>query len=103
MDFQGEYFEDYADGIWQWLTSPNAGFAGEHVVVTGAFSDYTRPELEELLREQGATIQKSVNGKTTLLVVGSKPGADKTSKAEALGVRTMEEEEVLELLAEANG
>lgn len=99
MDEAGEYFDDYAAGSWRWLPSPTSGFVGLHVVVTGAFKDYTRPQLEALIAQKGGIIQKSVNGKTTLLVTGSKPGADKTGKAEALGVRTMDEEELLDVLA----
>lgn len=96
---EGEYLEDYADGSWKWLPSPASGFVDQYVVVTGTFSDYTRPELEELISQKGGKIQKSVNGKTTLLVIGAKPGADKTGKAETLGIRTMDEEELMDVLA----
>lgn len=95
----GEHFNDYADGAWQWLPSPTSGFVGKYVVVTGTFRDYSRATLEALIREKGGTIQKSVNGKTTLLVIGAKPGADKTGKAETLGIRTMDEEELMDVLA----
>ncbi|UEG63238.1 BRCT domain-containing protein [Stutzerimonas chloritidismutans] len=96
---EGEYLEDYADSSWQWLPSPASGFIGQFVVVTGTFSDYTRPEVEELIGQKGGKIQKSVNSKTTLLVIGARPGADKTGKAETLGIRTMDEEELLDVLA----
>ncbi|BBP83128.1 hypothetical protein PHLH8_27700 [Pseudomonas sp. Pc102] len=99
MDDACEYFDDHAARPWRWLPSPASGFVGRHVVVTGAFRDYTRPQLEALIAQKGGIIQKSVNGKTTLLVMGSKPGADKTGKAEALGVRTMDEDELLDVLA----
>ncbi|MGY4534582.1 hypothetical protein ACVW0Y_003723 [Pseudomonas sp. TE3786] len=81
------------------LPSPVSGFVDQYVVVTGTFSGYTRPQLEDLISQQGGTIQKSVNGKTTLLVSGSKPGTDKTSKAAALGVQVMQEAEALARLA----
>ncbi|PTQ68187.1 BRCT domain-containing protein [Pseudomonas sp. GV071] len=98
----GEHFDQYASGDWQWLPCPGARFAGQYVVVTGSFSGFSRVTLEELIREKGGTVQKDLNGKTTLLVVGSKPGADKTSKANALGVTTMDEDEFLAVLAESN-
>ncbi|SDL76995.1 BRCT domain-containing protein [Pseudomonas indica] len=99
VDGQGEYLDDYAAGSWKWLPAPNSGFVGQYVVVTGTFADYTRPALEELISQKGGKVQKSVNGKTTLLVMGAKPGADKTGKAESLGIRIMEEDELLDVLA----
>ena len=55
--------------------------------------------MEELVVEQGGKVQQSVNAKTTLLVVGSKPGKSKVDKANALGIRKITEAEFFELLA----
>ena len=95
----GEYLSDYSDAEWQWLPNPQAGLAGEHVVVTGTFEDHDRAVMEELVVEQGGKVQQSVNAKTTLLVVGSKPGKSKVDKANALGIRKITEAEFFELLA----
>lgn len=46
-------------------------------------------EAEQL----GAKIQKTVNSKTNYLVCGSKVGAGKLAKAEALGVQVLSEAE----------
>ena len=53
----------------------------------------TREEMEELAEEYGAMVQKSINGKTTILVVGKKPGASKLDKAKELNVRIISEVE----------
>jgi NAD-dependent DNA ligase len=53
----------------------------------------TREEMEELAEEFGAIVQKSINGKTTILVVGSKPGSSKLNKAKELDVKIITEVE----------
>ena len=57
--------------------------SGEYVVFAGY------PQYEDLAIAQGAKVQKSVNGKTTLLVVGSDPSPAKVAKAKAMGVKIM--------------
>ncbi|MDM5180010.1 BRCT domain-containing protein [Massilia sp. DJPM01] len=93
-----EYLDDYNEAEWKWLQNPRAGFNDEYVVVTGTFEDYDRASIEELIEEQGGNVQQSVNAKTTILVVGNKPGKSKVDKAAALGVRSMGETEFLEKL-----
>ncbi len=93
-----EYLDDFNDADWNWLQNPRAGFADQYVVVTGTFEDYDRALIEEMIEEQGGNVQQSVNAKTTILVVGGKPGKSKVDKAAALGVRTMGEKEFLETL-----
>jgi NAD-dependent DNA ligase len=53
-------------------------------------SDTGRQQLEDELRARGATIQKSVNFKTDLLIVGENPSPRKIAKAKELGVRIVE-------------
>jgi NAD-dependent DNA ligase len=65
----------------------------EHIVFTGKMTNGTREEMEEMAEECGAIIQKSVNGKTTILVVGEKPGASKLNKAKELDVKIISESE----------
>ena len=71
---------------------------GEHIVViTGSFSDISRSQLKEELIRLGAKVSSSVSSNTTILIAGDKPGS-KLTKAEALGVNILDEEQALELL-----
>ncbi|WP_448680777.1 BRCT domain-containing protein [Pseudomonas nicosulfuronedens] len=92
-----EELNDYDEAEWNWLKNPRAsGMAGEFVVVTGTFEGYGREEMEELVREREGTVQKSVNSRTTLLIVGSKPGKSKLDKASAVGASLITEQEFFE-------
>jgi DNA ligase (NAD+) len=72
---------------------------GETVVITGTLSGMTRDEAREAARRAGAAVTDSVTRKTTLLVVGEDAGS-KLSKAQELGVRTVDEREFTALLGE---
>ena len=71
--------------------------AGEVVVLTGALAAMSRDEAKDRLESLGAKVTASVSKRTTLVVCGESPGS-KRARAEALGVRTVEEEEFLALL-----
>ncbi|MEJ2045686.1 MAG: BRCT domain-containing protein [Reinekea sp.] len=73
-------------------------FDEQYVVFTGKMEDGTREEMEELAEDLGAVVQKSINGKTTLLVIGDRPGQSKLRKAEKLGVKTITEEQFYTLI-----
>lgn len=72
--------------------------AGKSYVVSGTLSSMGREEAEEKLRALGATVTGSVTKITTALIVGEKPGASKTTKAEKLGIPVLQEEGFLELI-----
>lgn len=61
------------------------------VVLTGSLQYYTRNEAKELLERLGANVSGSVSKKTDLVIYGESAGS-KLSKAQALGVATMDEE-----------
>ena len=73
--------------------------AGAVVVLTGTLAAMTRDEAKERLESLGAKVTGSVSKRTTLVVCGESPGS-KRDRAEALGVRTLDEEEFLALLEE---
>ena len=73
--------------------------AGEVVVLTGALSAMTRDEAKETLEDLGAKVTGSVSKRTTLVVCGESPGS-KRDRAEALGIRTLDESEFLDFLEE---
>ena len=71
---------------------------GKSYVITGTLSTMKREEAEDALRGKGATITSGVVKNTTALIAGEKPGKSKTDKAEKLGIPTISEKDLLELL-----
>jgi DNA ligase (NAD+) len=64
--------------------------AGKSVVVTGTLDGFTREEAEEAILARGGKSPGSVSKKTFAVVVGVEPGASKVTKAETLGVPTID-------------
>lgn len=76
---------------------------GQVWCVTGSIAAFKNPDLAlEEVRKRGARIVSSVSGKTTHLLVGSKPGS-KLEKAKALGTALVSEEEFLKLIGKTDG
>ncbi len=80
---------------------------GATVVVTGAFTHVatgakiSRPDLTRLVEQAGATASSAVSASTTYLLAGANVGAAKTDKAEKLGVRVVDPDELWSWLAQA--
>ncbi|MBI4864052.1 MAG: hypothetical protein HY815_27910, partial [Candidatus Riflebacteria bacterium] len=74
-------------------------FRGKSIVVTGTLERFSRSQIEELIRLKGGRPTGSVSKTTSLVVVGADPGS-KAAKARELGVRTMAEDEFVELVAQ---
>ena len=72
-------------------------FSGKTVVLTGTLTNYGRKEATEILENLGAKVSGSVSSKTDIVIFGVEAGS-KLDKANALGIRTMDEEEFEELL-----
>ncbi|HEX9699478.1 MAG TPA: NAD-dependent DNA ligase LigA [Acidobacteriota bacterium] len=72
-------------------------FEGERFVVTGSLERWGRDEIAALLEEAGARVTASVSSKTDYVVVGENPGS-KADKARELGVPTLDEAGLVELL-----
>ena len=72
--------------------------AGRTYVITGELPGMSREDAQARLEALGAKVTGSVSKKTTALIVGSEPGASKFEKAQALGIKTLNEQEFLELL-----
>ncbi|MBR0437628.1 MAG: NAD-dependent DNA ligase LigA [Clostridia bacterium] len=70
---------------------------GLKIVVTGTLSSMTRNEAFALIEENGGTTQSSVGKNTDLLIVGENAGS-KLEKARTLGVRTVSEQEFMEMI-----
>ena len=71
--------------------------SGKKVVLTGTFEHLKRKEAEAQLKALGATVVKSVSGKTDILFAGAKAGS-KLAKASRLGVTVLGEPELMEIL-----
>jgi DNA ligase (NAD+) len=72
-------------------------FSGMTVVVTGKLDSMTRTEAEEKIAELGGAATSSVSKKTDLVVCGTDAGS-KLTKAQALGIRVIDEAEFLKMI-----
>jgi DNA ligase (NAD+) len=64
---------------------------GMSIVVTGTLEGFSRDGAEEAIKARGGKSPGSVSKKTTAVVLGASPGAAKATKAEELGVPTLDE------------
>jgi DNA ligase (NAD+) len=73
-------------------------FAGMTFVLTGSLDNYTRDEAAAAISARGGKVTGSVSKKTSYVVFGDSPGS-KLTKAEQLGVPTLDEAAFDALLA----
>ena len=71
--------------------------AGLTIVVTGSLEAFSREEAAEAIASRGGRAASSVSAKTDFVVVGASAGS-KATKAEALGVPTLDEAAFVALL-----
>jgi DNA ligase (NAD+) len=79
--------------------APRGPLSGVTVVLTGTLPNLTREEASERIVAVGGKVTGSVSSKTGLVVAGVDAGA-KLDKARSLGVRVIDEAELLQLLGE---
>ena len=85
---------------WPPMEKPPAGaqpLAGRTFVLTGTLSGMTRDEAKAALQVLGAKVSGSVSKKTDYVVAGEAAGS-KLARAEALGVKVLDEDEFRALL-----
>jgi len=75
----------------------NSAIAGMTLVFTGTLTRMTRAEAKARAEAMGAKVAGSVSARTDLLIAGEGAGS-KASKAEALGVRVIDEDAWLALI-----
>ena len=71
-------------------------FTGKTVVLTGSMSK-PRDEIKEMLEKLGAKVSGSVSKKTDFVIFGEEAGS-KLDKAMELGVKTLSESELNEMI-----
>jgi DNA ligase (NAD+) len=80
--------------------APSEGpLAGKTLVLTGTLPDWSREHTTERILAAGGRVTGSVSKNTDFVVVGASPGS-KLAKAERLGVPTLDERALRELLGE---
>ncbi len=80
------------------LISSSHVLANKTYVVTGTLERYSRTQAEDLIRKLGGKTSGSVSKKTTAVIAGNMPGANKIVAAEKLNVPILSENEFEELI-----
>jgi DNA ligase (NAD+) len=75
----------------------NSAVAGKVLVLTGTLPALSRDEAKELIEAAGGKVSGSVSKKTDFVVAGAEAGS-KLEKAQALGVKVIDEAQLLQLL-----
>jgi DNA ligase (NAD+) len=71
--------------------------SGQEFVVTGRLDAFTRSEAEARIKALGGTTKDNVTRKTGYVVYGADPGS-KLTRAQELGIKTINEQEFLDLI-----
>ncbi|OCG41609.1 NAD-dependent DNA ligase LigA [Gilliamella sp. Bif1-4] len=75
----------------------NSPFSGKTVVLTGTLSVLTRDKAKDKLKQLGAKVTGSVSKNTDLVIAGEAAGS-KLNKAQELGIKVIDEQELINLL-----
>jgi len=76
------YYETVSEGV----------FTGEKVVLTGSLKEFTRDQAGKIIEQLGGVVVSGVSKSTTLVVCGENAGS-KLDKANALGIKVIDEEQ----------
>jgi len=82
------------------LTTANKStgkLAGKTLVITGTLPTLKRETVKQMIEAAGGKVSESVSSKTSYLVVGTDAGS-KLAKAQKLGIPTLSEAELIQLL-----
>ena len=78
-------------------SAENSRIAGKSFIFTGRLKDFTRDEAENIVKEMGGIVEKTVKKKLDYVVAGEDPGS-KYGKAVKLKLNIINEDEFKELL-----
>ena len=76
-------------------------FAGLTFVLTGSLSRFTREEAAAEIEKRAGKVSSSVSKKTSMVVAGENAGS-KLEKANALGIRVIDEETFAQMLSDSS-
>lgn len=79
----------------------NSALSGKTIVLTGTLENFTRPQATEILEGLGAVVTSSVSKNTDYVLAGESAGS-KLTKAEALGIKILSENDFLNIIRENN-
>lgn len=85
------------------ISVKSGALKGKSVIITGEIDGLSRKEAEQVLMDAGAKIEKSLNKKVELVVLGEKAGPSKLEKIEKLGCETKEWDDLLEEIKSDGG
>jgi DNA ligase (NAD+) len=95
-DFVLQLFETIQPTVEEKVEAEENPFKNKTVVLTGSMS-VSRSVVKEMLEKLGAKVSGSVSKKTDYVIYGDDAGS-KLTKAESLGVKTLREDEMREML-----
>ena len=73
--------------------------AGKSIVISGVFNHHSRDEYKEMIANYGGKNVGSISKKTDFILAGDNMGPAKLEKATKLGVRIIDEDTFLKILA----
>ena len=75
--------------------------SGKTIVVTGTLENFSRPDVEQVIKTAGGRVATSVSSKTDFVIVGESPGS-KLDMALDLGVEVIDESEFIRRLGKTD-
>ncbi|MBP3517096.1 MAG: NAD-dependent DNA ligase LigA [Parabacteroides sp.] len=82
------------------LANRSEKLKGLSIVISGTFAKHSRDEYKALIEQHGGKNSGSVSGKTSYILAGDNMGPAKLEKAAKLGVKIINEDEFLNMIAE---
>lgn len=68
------------------------------IVISGSFVKHSRDELKQIIEDNGGKNASSISKKTSFFLAGEKVGPSKLAKVEKLGIETISEDDLLNMI-----